>query len=250
VVSFLVVMLSTLFLTIIVALPPADAEQGFQRVAVYGGHVTLEVPTDWEEIPPDLLESHSLKMAEATGGRLTEIYQYGFRARDPDIEFVFPECLIQIRESGRLNYRRFLELPSVEEMRLAGEKNLAERRGFTTPDLELSEAFFDGETFSLHVSNVLDLRYEKETTVTSVAFLTEHGLMTIHFYAPSEQVGTMAPVYQHIVNSVHFDTELRYRPRLRDYLPRKLPLILLAFAAVIALVGAMLSVYQRKRRQR
>jgi hypothetical protein len=242
-------MLSAFFLILIVAVPSADAENTFRRTAIYGGHVTLDVPMNWEEIPPDLLESHSLRMAEATGGRVTEVYQYGFRGRDPAINFIFPECLIQIRESGRLNYRRFLELPSIEEMRLASEDTLAERRGVAATGLELSDAFFDSENFSLHLSNILDLRFERKTIVTSVAFLTERGLLIIHFYAPAEQVEAMAPIYQHIVDSVRLDTEIQYRPRLMDRVPPKLPLILLALAAIIALGAATLSVYQRKRRQ-
>ena len=82
-----------------------------------------------------------------------------------------------------------------------------------------------------------------------MAFLTERGLFTIHFYAPADHVEALAPVYEHIIDSVHFDGELKYRPRLIDSVPPKLPLILLASAAVIAIGGAILSVYQRKRRQ-
>jgi hypothetical protein len=242
-------MLTTLLLIFVVTAPPANAVREFRQVSVYDGHVTLDIPAGWEEIPPDLLESHSLQMAEATGGRVTEMYQYGFRAHDPKIDFIFPECLIQIRESGRLNERRFLELPSVEAMRVAGEKNLADRRGVAVPDLELSDAFFDTENFSLHVSNTLVLRYESETTVTSVGFLTERGLFTIHFYALTDHLESMTPVYEHIIDSVRFDAELDYRPRMIDRLPPTLPLVLLASAAAIALGAVILSLYQRKRRR-
>jgi hypothetical protein len=99
------------------------------------------------------------------------------------------------------------------------------------------------------VSNILDLRYESVTTVTSVAFLTERGLFTIHFYAPADHVESLAPVYEHIIDSVRFDAELQYQPRPIDRMPPKLPLILLVSAAAIAVGGAILSLYQRKRRQ-
>ena len=79
-------MLTTTILTLILAAHPAAAGQEFREVTVYGGLVTLEIPADWDEIPQDLLESHSLNVAEASGGRITEIYQYGFRSSDPEVD--------------------------------------------------------------------------------------------------------------------------------------------------------------------
>jgi hypothetical protein len=242
-------MLTTLFLTLILIAPPADADRQFRRVSVYDGHVTLEVPAEWEEIPPELLESHSLQMAESTGGRLTEVYQHGFRSNDPEVDFVLPECLVQIRESGRLRYRQFLELPSIEEMRPVAEEALADRSGTAVREMELRDAVFDHDTFSLHLRNTLELGYESKTTVESVAFLTERGLFTIHFYARTAQIDAMSPVYARIINSVRFDEELRYQPRLTDRLPSRLPVILLACAALIAIGATAAHLSRRRRRQ-
>jgi hypothetical protein len=242
-------MMSTILLAFILASPPADIVPRFRQVSVYGGHVDLEIPAHWEEIPPELLESHSLRMAESTGGRLTEVYQHGFRADDPEADFVLPECLIQIRESGRLRYRQFLELPSIEAIHTDGEGALIDYSGIAARRMELSDAFFDRGAFSLHIRNTLDLSYESEITVESVAFLTERGLFTIHFYARASQIDAMAPVYSRIIDSVRFDDELRYRPRLSDQLPSRTPLILLASALVIAIVGIAIHLIQRRHKQ-
>jgi hypothetical protein len=242
-------MLTTFVLTLILTASPANAGWDFREAVLYDGHVTLEIPADWEEIPPELLETHSLQMAEATGGLLTEIYQHGFRAEDPEIDFALPECLIQIRESGRLSYRQFLRLPSVEQMRAAGEQTLAEHARAAVRGLELSDAFFDRDSFSLHLSNTLELSYEGETSVRSFAFLTERGLFTIHFYARAAQSETMDPVYVRIIDSVRFDDELKYQPRLTDYWPPPPPMILLTAAALIAVGAIALHLLQRRRGQ-
>ena len=242
-------MLTILLLIGMLTSAPSGADGEFRSTTVYDGHVTLAVPATWEEIPSVLLESHTLQLAEASGGRLTEVYQHGFRADDPAIDFALPECLIQIRESGRLNYRQFLELPSIEEIHAIGEGALAERSGPAVRGMQLSDALFDRDTFSLHLRNTLELRYEPETVVESVAFLTQRGLFTIHFYSRAAQFDTMASISDRVIDSVRFDDELRYRPRLIDRLPARSPLILVASAALIAIVAAVIDLVRRRRRQ-
>ena len=143
VVSFPVSMLTTNLLTLFLIAPIQMADLDVREVSVYDGHVTFEIPVDWVEISPDLLESHSMRLAEASGGRLTEIYQYGYRSSDPEADFFLPECLIQYRESGRLNYRRLLRLPTTEEMRETGKESIDERAGPAVREMELSDAVFD-----------------------------------------------------------------------------------------------------------
>jgi hypothetical protein len=249
VISFLLSMLTTLVFSLMLAAQEADTDPEFRQVSVYDGLVEIEVPAHWENIPPELLESHSLRMAESTGGRVTEVYQHGFRTSDPEVDFVLPECLIQIRESGRLRFGPFLRLPSVEDMHSEGEGALVDHTGIAARRMELSDAFFDREAYSLHLRNTLDLSYESEIIVESVAFLTERGFFTIHFYVRASQIDDMAPIYTRIIDSVRFDDKLRYQPRLSDRLPSRTPLILLVSAFVIAIGGIAVHLIQRRRKQ-
>lgn len=242
-------MLTAVILSFVLIAPPADTGSDFRTVSVYGGHVTLEVPVDWEEIPPDVLESHSLTMAETTGGLVTEVYQHGFRSSNPEVDFMLPECLIQIRESGRLSYRQLLDLPTVEEMRSTGKGAVFDHSGIAARRMELNEAFFDRGTFSLRLRNSLDISHEGEITVDSVAFLTERGLFTVHFYVRASDRDMMATLHARIIDSVRFDDELRYHPRLSDRLPSRTPLILLASALGITAAGIALHLIQRRHQQ-
>ena len=238
-------MLTTVLLTLIVTVAQADTDQAYREVPVYDGHVILDVPADWNEIPQEVLEFYSLRAAESSGGRMTEIYQYGFRPDDPEIDFALPQFLIQIRESGRLSYRQFLRLPSAEEMLAAGERSLADRVGPLVRGLELGDAVFEKDSFALHLANTLDLRFEGETSVESVAFLTERGMFTIHFYAHASQTEVLKPLFDHVVHSVRFDDELRYRPRWADRWPPRPP-ILFFMAALIVAIAASILLYRRR----
>ena len=171
-----------LFITLVFAASQTAVDGAFREVTIYDGHVTLEIPTDWEAIPDKLLESHSLVLAETTGGLLTETYQYGFRTSDPEEDFVLPECMVQIRESGRLGYRQFMRLPSTEALGEAGSRAVDERSGPSVRGLELNQASFDPETFTLHLNNTLVLSYPGRTSAMS----TPSWLLFASLVMPSE----------------------------------------------------------------
>jgi hypothetical protein len=242
-------MLITILLTLVLIAPAISPDQEVREVSVYDGHVTFEIPADWAKIPPEVLESHSMRLAEASGGRLTEIYQYGFRSSDPESDFFLPECLVQFRESGRLSYRRFLRLPNGEEMRETGRETIDERAGPAVREMELSDAVFDRDSFSLHLRNTLVLSNEGRTSVKSVAFLTERGLFTMHFYSRIKAIEAMDEISTRIVDSVRFDDELRYRPRLLDRWPPRPPTILVVVGSLIAIIALAVHFLQRRRRQ-
>jgi hypothetical protein len=246
VVSFTLPMMSSLFLVLSLAMSSEVSAEEFRSVLIYDGLVTLDVPAAWNEIPRDVLEFYALRAAESSGGRMTETYQFGFRLADPELDFALPQFLIQIRESGRLNYRQFHRLPSAEDLRATGERSLAEHVGPLMRGMEIGEAVFDEGSFALHLSNRLDLSFEGETIVDSVAFLTERGFFTIHFYAKASEAEKMEPIVAHVIDSVQFDRELAYRPRLTDYWPPR-PTTLFLLAASIFVVAAAVHIFRRGR---
>lgn len=226
----------------------ADAQVEMRTVSVYGGLVSLEVPADWNEIPPDVLEFYSIRSAEASGGIVAETYQHGFRQGDPEADFAPPQILIQIRESGRVNHRDLRHLPSVEDMRAnAGE--LAQQSGPFLEGLNPRQISYDPATYSLRISNALDLSFEGRVIVDSASFLTERGTFTVHCYSLRQHYHKMAPVCGQVLSSVRIDEPLRYRPRLADRLPRPTALAAYAVAAVLAVAILLVHLVQRRRRQ-
>lgn len=248
VISFSLPMQIIVFITLLFAANQPPAGGAFREVTIYDGHVTLEIPANWDAIPDKLLESHTLVLAETTGGLLTETYQHGFRTSDPEEDFVLPECMIQIRESGRLSYRQFMRLPSTDALDYAGRRAVDERSGPSVRGLELNRASFDPETFTLHLNNTLVLSYPGRTSVKSVAFLTERGLFTMHFYSRLKDTEAMAEISERVVSSVRFDDELRYRPRLSDAWPPAPSVILVLIGLSLAVVVLVVHLIQRRKK--
>ncbi len=179
---------------------------------------------------------------------MVEIYQHGFRPGNPEADFAPPQVLIQIKESGRLSYRQFLHLPPIEFVRDQGAEWRDGRLGPLLKDLHVNDVFFDRETYSVHVANTIDLKYEGKVMVTSVSFLTERGLFTVHCYALISQHVAVNPVFDRILDSVRIDESIRYQPTLGDRLPPTPALVSYAIALFFAVLVAVVLLVQRRHR--
>jgi hypothetical protein len=230
------------------ARPPAAAVE-MRRVSVYGGHASLEVPADWREMPPELLEFLALRAADQSGGRSTEIYQHGFRPGNLDTGFDLPQVLIQIREDGRLPLSRFFNLPTPDEVEAGSRGLMSEGGGPFLRDLDLDRVAFDPDRVLLRVDSTMELLVEGTTAVRSASFLTERGAFVVHCYERAARMDASGPLFDRVIASVRFDDEVGYRPRWSDrWTGRHSVLLLLALAAGAALVVAA-AWRDRRRRQ-
>ena len=226
---------------IIAAAAPSPTEP-LRRVVVDGGRISMAVPADWHEIPGEVLEFFSIRAAETSGGATAEIYQHGFRPGDPGLSFALPQVLIQIRDSGRLRYGQFFDLPPLEILQTEGNRRIEDRTGPFLSGLALEDVVFDRRSFSLWVTTSFTLEPFGRVGVESVSFLTERGLFTVHCYAHASRMEAMAPVFARIIDSVRFDEDTIYRPRLSDRWPPSpgiVALMLGGFASVVLLVYLM-----------
>ena len=226
----------------------STTEEPMRTVTLYEGHATMETPRDWNDISAESLEFYSLRAAEASGGRSAEIYQYGFRPGDPQMDFALPQILIQIRESGRLPYGQFLHLPTLDEIQEDGNQHLTDRAGPMLRGIELEAARFDRRRYAIYLTNTLDLAFEGRVSVTTVSFLTERGLFTLHCYAGADHALVMAPLFDRVIDSVRFDGELRYKPRLGDRWPPRPSTVAYGVAALIAIILILSLIRSRRHR--
>jgi hypothetical protein len=224
------------------------ADVPMRRVVTYGGLATFEIPERWNEIPPDVLEFYTLQSAEISGGLTVELYQHGYRPGNPEADFSPPQILVQIKETGRVGYRRFLKLPPIQAIRDQEESRLDDRMGPMMEDLRIDTLRFDPDTFSIRVTNTLDLKFEGKTMVYSASFLTERGFFTLHCYATIAQHVEMRPIFDHVLSSVRLDDSIRYRPRFSDRLPPRPALVSYGIACALAIAILVVHLVQRRRR--
>lgn len=227
--------------TVLLVLPLAAlGVEHWQTVTVYDGLVTMEVPGEWTEISPELLDFFAIRAAESSGGRSAETYQYGFRREASDVGFDLPQVLIQIRESGRMPYGQFLRLPSLADVEASNGGSFDDDQGPFIKGVQLDRLAFDVDRKILLVENTLDLSIEGLTGVRTASFLTERGLFIVHCYDRVATMDMSAEVFDRIIQSVNLSDEVRYQPRWRDRWSSRhgalLLFVLAAGAAVIALL--------------
>jgi hypothetical protein len=92
----------------------------------------------------------------------------------------------------------------------------------------------------------MELSIEGRVAVRSATFLTERGLLTLHFYELEDRLAATAPVFEEILDSVRFDARITYRPRFADqWSSRHTAVVLFVLAAAFA---AAAIVARRRRR--
>jgi hypothetical protein len=219
---------------VLAAATAGAAEPGFRRVEIYDRLATVEVPADWREIDPLHLEEITMWSAEATAGRSVEVYQHGFRPQAPGDDATLPYMLVQIRESGRLRYGRFLHLQPLNEFQDQNRRSFADGIPPLVMGVAVDNVSFDPTTFSLRLEHTLDLRFKGRVTVLTAAFLTERGLLSLHFVDRERRIDDDRPLFDRIVASVTLSPAIAYRPRSTDHLPG------LPFFVAAAIVGAAL----------
>jgi hypothetical protein len=220
-----------------VALTPAasaaDSDRAVRETTIYDGLVSFELPADWQEISPTDLEELTMWAADATAGRSVEVYQFGYVPPQFETDPWLPHILVQIRESGRIPYGRFLHLQPLEENQRSSKRELPPGLPPLVMGIAVEDVGFDPSTFTIRLDHALDLRFKGPVRVQTAAFLTERGLIAFHYIDRRARIEQGRVLFDALVDSVAIDPALAYRPRLLDRWPG-LPFF--AAAGIAALV--------------
>lgn len=218
--------------------PPASS------VSIYDGHVTLKLPDNWVEINQGHLEELTMWAADATAGRIVEIYQHGFSPIGGGAEPWLPHMLVQVRESGRISYGQFLHLQPLEEYQNETRRTFPGGLPPAIVGVAVERVTFNPKTFCLRLEHVLDLRPRGRVRVLTAAFLTERGLLAIRYVDRERRMDEGRKRFNRIVRSVKIAPEIAYRPRLIDRWPG-LPYFISAAVVAAALLAFL--IYRRKK---
>jgi len=222
----------------------AAPERTLQPVIIYDGLLTMDLPEDWREIDPRDLEELSMWAADATAGRLVEVYQHGFLPPDFESDPWLPHLLVQIRESGRLRYGQFLHLQSLDEFQSESRHTFPRGLPPLIVGIEVDRVTFDSSRFCLRLEHSLSLKFKGPVRVLTAAFLTERGLVALHYVDREQRIEDGRRLFDRIVHSVSMAPEIAYQPRLTDRWPG------LPFFAAAGLMAAALLAYLLHRRSK
>ncbi len=181
--------------------------------------ITLEIPEDWTEIPPDELEFFSLEAAEQSGGRAAEIYQFGFAPGNARFWFGYPFILIQSKESGRLDLTQFRQLPTVDELRRNPSDSVREAAGELIRNLRVEQLYFDDNAYALNVNSRVEVEKVGLVVVRTASFLTEKGVFVVHCYGRAKHREQTQDLFDSVLASVRLPEGLAYRPLFAEKWP-------------------------------
>jgi len=198
---------------------PASTDPPFSRVTVYDGMLAMSLPDDWQEIDAVHLEDLTMWAADATSGRLVEIYQHGFRPRNSGPDPLLPAIFVQIRESGRQRYGSFLHLKPLDEFQNDTNKTFPEGLRPLVMGVAVDNLDFDSSIHCLRLEHSLDLKFKGRVTVLTAAFLTERGFVTLRYADREKRMDEGRLLFNKIVHSVSLAPEIAYRPQLSDRWP-------------------------------
>lgn len=236
-------------ITVLVVLAAApqtvQAETAFRPVTIYHGLLSMDIPEDWLEIDPLQLEELSRWAADTTGGRLVESYQHGFCPPEFEDAPLLPYILVQIRESGRLRYGAFLDLPPLGELQSDTRATFPQGLPPLVMGVAVDRVGFDRSNYSVRLEHSLELRIRGRITVLTAAFLTERGFVTLHYADRERRIDRGRELFDRIVGSVALAPEIAYHPRLSDRWPG-LPFFIAAAVVAVALIAVLV----RRRRLR
>lgn len=232
-------------LALVLAAPAAGAapDPGFETVTVYDGALTMEIPDGWQSIDALRLDELTMRAADATAGRLVEVYQYGFRPSDPGDDTLLPSLLVQVRESGRVRSGAVARLASSDRILDTTERAFPDGLRPLVMGVAVDRARFDTASHCLRLEHTLDLRFKGRVVVLTAAFLTERGFVTLRLADREQRIEAARALFDHVVSSVRLSPEIAYRPRLSDRWPG------LPFFAAAAVVALALVVYLVRRRR-
>lgn len=235
--------LTTVTAVLLIAALPGFTNPVVRQVSIYDGLVAMEIPDDWQEIDPYHLDELTMWSAETTAGRSVEVYQHGFRPQDPSADPSLPYLLVQIRESGRLRYGRFLHIQPLDELQDEAHRSFPNGIPPLVMGVAVDHVSFDPTTFRLRLEHSLNLRFMGRVTVLTAALMTERGLVSFHFVDRERRINDGRVLFNGIVDSVRLSPEIAYQPKMSDRLPG------LPFFAAAAIITAVLIAYLLLRRR-
>ena len=197
----------------------AASDPAIREIAIYDDLVRFELPGDWLGIAPTDLDELTMWAASATFGQSVEAYQYGYVPPEFESDPWLPHILVQIRESGRIPYGRFLHLQPIKELRESSKHRFPQGLPPLVMGVAVERAAFDPSTFTIRLEHALDLRFKGPVRVQTAAFLTERGLVAFHFIDRKARIEEGRRLFDAVVDSVTLDPALAYRPRLLDRWP-------------------------------
>jgi hypothetical protein len=232
------IVLPSLFLFISISL---FAEE---QVVDAGNDYKLTLPSDWVEIPEDVLDQYEKAILEAT--KINQTYEYGYQSNTATNWFEYPYALVQVNRQGRVPEGQLKQYEKVESGFKEGMDKVEAVAGDLLSNAVMGETIYDQDSHILWSKMSMDISGIGRVKGLIAIKLTEYGTIQFMGYAKEDNFTRYEAIYREIIHSITVQDSEIYTPRITDNAPTIFGINLgqLLIAGVIgALVGGIIGLF-------
>lgn len=216
-----------------------------EHVIAAGSDYKITLPSNWIEIPKDVLEQYEKAVREKTKQNIN--FKYGYQPSSSENWFEYPYALVQVNRGGRLSEDQFKEHKKIERGFKEGIDKVKASAGDILSNAKMGETIYDQDTHILWSKMSMDVSGVGRTNGLIAAKLTEYGTIQFMGYAKEEDFAHYETIYKKTVNSISVKESDIYKPRLSDHSPKIFGIDigkLLIMAIIGALIGGAVGLFK------
>ncbi len=182
-----------------------------------GSDFQISMPSDWVEIPRDVLDQYEVAVQEATGQNQT--YEYGYQSTSAVNWFEHPYALVQVKRTGRVPEGQLKNYKKIESGFKEGIQKVDDSAGDLLKNMTMGETIYEQDRHILWSAMTMEVAGIGKVKGLIAVKLTEFGVVQFMGYGKEETFSKHEPTYRKMINSITVSQPDIYNPRLTDNAP-------------------------------
>lgn len=248
--------------TATVAEPPSSSSE-VVRMEIPGKDITLVLPVDWEEIPPNTLQEYRDVVARLSNNptearKNTAGYVFAAQHKGAENYFAYPYLIVQLLNTGRISAAHFQDLGNSNSSPITDAAPKIEK---LFPNLlqgvKGTTVTYDSTTNRFWLE--LTLKVANESCHGLGAMIpTEKGWVEVFLYSTEKDFSFWNPVFRKIGTEVELSPSLAYQLRWTDQ-PTVTSIVettqgmnwskVISYGIMAAIIASITGFFRRRRNQ-
>ena len=182
-----------------------------------GSDYQISIPSDWIEIPRDVLDQYEVAVKNATGQDQT--YEYGYQSSSAVNWFEHPYALVQVKRTGRIPEGQLKQYQKIESGFKEGIDKAEDLAGDLLKNITMGETIYEQDSHILWSAMTMDVAAVGKVKGLIAVKLTEFGVVQFMGYDKIESFPQIEPTYRKMIHSIALNQPDIYMPRLTDNAP-------------------------------
>lgn len=182
-----------------------------------GSDFQISIPSDWVEIPRDILDQYEVAVQEATGQSQT--YEYGYQSTSAVNWLEYPYALVQVKRTGRVPEGQLKNYLKIESGFKEGLQKVDDSSGDLLKNMTMGETIYEQDRHILWSALTMDVAGVGKVKGLIAVKLTEFGVVQFMGYGKEESFTQHEPTYRKMIHSITANQSDIFKPRLTDNAP-------------------------------